>query len=207
MVNSFSHLPSAISHYLALSTANNRFESFKIRPRQLKWVGNLILVLFLSSTLILTSLAPFIPQRKVSASTSGKLVTVESVMAGETKQEDEQKEIDTPVAVHFDNPGAETLEMIFHKEPRVRIKIGQKEMEVTTTEIEGIGKAQPKKSDKTPLAKIRGADPENRGENDAVNAQQRQRVDQYPEYPADTADIAPADFTLKKIEREATERP
>jgi len=73
------HQSSVINHYLALATANNRFENFKISPKRAKWIGRTFLVsLLLFSTTIL-SLAPaapyFIKPKEAQAANSFGMLT------------------------------------------------------------------------------------------------------------------------------------
>ncbi|MCJ7792528.1 MAG: glycosyltransferase [Candidatus Marinimicrobia bacterium] len=130
--------------YLALATANNQFSNFKIRPRHIRWLGNVVFSLFIFLTSALIVFAPLIPlTQSTMAQGPGRLMTVGEAMEA---QEPKEEEITTPRSFHFPTASGETLEMIFHKEPRVRIKIGDKELEIMTLEIEGVGRAEPKHS-------------------------------------------------------------
>jgi hypothetical protein len=52
----------ASSPYLALSTANNQFNSFSIKPRRKRWVGKFVLSLFLALTVTTYSYTKGVPE-------------------------------------------------------------------------------------------------------------------------------------------------
>ena len=58
-----SHQPLAISKYLSLATANSRFNSFNIKPRSLRarWVGKVLVTLFLIISTTMLYFSPSIP--------------------------------------------------------------------------------------------------------------------------------------------------
>ncbi|OGY18987.1 MAG: hypothetical protein A2786_00935 [Candidatus Chisholmbacteria bacterium RIFCSPHIGHO2_01_FULL_52_32] len=135
-----------IQPYLVLATANNRFQNFRIRPRHMRWAGDAAFSLVVLITSLLVIMAPFIPITATAQANSGeKFVSVQDAVEGKTP-ETKVEVIGTPRQIRVTQEDGRELEMIFHKEPRVRIKIGEREMEITTLEITGIGAVSPKKS-------------------------------------------------------------
>jgi len=57
--------PSNLNQYLALSTANSQFSSFKLKPKQARWLGKLVVVSLLVASTILLSLAPGISSMNI----------------------------------------------------------------------------------------------------------------------------------------------
>ena len=140
------YLAETSSAYLGLSTANNRFNKFNIPSLKMHWVSNAVFGIFLSVTIILASLAPFIPVSKSTAAASAPEIALPIKTTANEQKPKIEKEITVPQAVSFEAGNGETLEMIFHHEPRVRIKLGSKELDITTLEIQGLGKVNPSRS-------------------------------------------------------------
>src|SRR3989338_9049818 len=111
--------------------------------RQERW-GNIALSVLMSFSVLLFSLAPFIPIAENPVFAAPPRLASLTKTQPETPEKIE--EITTPVQIQFETPSGEILEMIFHKEPRVRLKLGIKELELTTTEIKGIGPVKPVRS-------------------------------------------------------------
>src|SRR3989338_7390932 len=111
--------------------------------RQVRW-GNIALSVLMSFSVLLFSLAPFIPIAENPVFAAPPRLASLTKTQPETPEKIE--EITTPVQIQFETPSGEILEMIFHKEPRVRLKLGIKELELTTTEIKGIGPVKPVRS-------------------------------------------------------------
>ena len=130
----------------AFATANNSFQNFKIRRRHIRWVGNVSLIVLLLTTMLLTGLAPFVPASSYATQPEIKTVKSANSQKDEPTEPESIEEITTPVAVRFEAGNGEMLEMIFHRDPRVRIKLGEKELDITTQEIQGVGRANPVRS-------------------------------------------------------------
>lgn len=133
-------------------TAFNRFRSFRIRRRQRRWVGNAVLAGLVSVAILLTGLAPLVEADSSVYAGEPTLATVEgrqtredtvSFNKGVVADEDVvvrnalSDEIDTPRAVRRETKNGDVAEFIFHKEPRVRLKLGRNEIELTTTKVGG----------------------------------------------------------------------
>ncbi len=131
--------------YLALATANNQFNQFKIRRRHLKWVGNLSVVGVSLMSIILLMMAPLIPlaSAPASAQTGGFRSLKNAVPSSQVKLAKEV--IESPVNVSYEL-GEGSLEYIFHPEPRVRVKLGNKEIETRVAKSDGGGNPLPEKA-------------------------------------------------------------
>src|SRR3989338_1014985 len=124
-----------------------------IKPRHIKWVGNLAMGVIIAVTVAMSIFAPLIPQAKLDVSADQRQFamlsndvadddTVSSVSSGVGTSQ----EITDPVLVQFAAGGGKNLEYIFHPEPRVRTKFGGREIEMILDSAEGLGKSNPKKS-------------------------------------------------------------
>jgi len=66
----------AVSPYLALSTANNKYNNFKITPHKAKWIGKLALVILLIISVSIISLAPMIGLNNIPVAKAATLSNV-----------------------------------------------------------------------------------------------------------------------------------
>jgi len=135
------------NHYLSLATANNLFNNFRIRKKQRRWVGNFVLVVFLSASIIITSLTPNItsindafanePDFKIvtDLTETGTKVKLKGQSEEELFKNSYPEDISTPrmVQASLDKQGA--IKYIFHKEPRVRIKLDNEEIDIRVNAI------------------------------------------------------------------------
>ena len=116
-------------------------------------MGNATLAIFLITTIFLTSLARFIPYVKTADAAEGKkkITTLKnSIVSGRkevvsNEKPEPPKLIDKPLISRFENRNV-SIDYIFHKEPRVRLKSGSMELETTMLEAEGLGKVNPKEA-------------------------------------------------------------
>ena len=148
---------------LAFSSALRPLQgsNFGIKPRHIRWVGNVTLSAVIALSVLMTIAAPFIPQATSYASQPAlKTVANSQQEIGNQKQETDPKnsvdkeeilknaqiqEITTPRMIQTTTKEGQTVEFIFHQEPRVRIKTQGKELEFETKKIAGI-RANPAKS-------------------------------------------------------------
>jgi len=147
---------------LAFASAYNPLRgNIGIKPRHIRWVGNVTLSAVIALSVLMTIAAPFIPQATSYASQPAlKTVANSQQEIGNQKQETDPKnsvdkeeilknaqiqEITTPRMIQTTTKEGQTVEFIFHQEPRVRIKTQGKELEFETKKIAGI-RANPAKS-------------------------------------------------------------
>ena len=147
--------------YLSLTTANSRFDSFKIRPKKIRHIGNLALSFLVTISILLVSLSPFIPVSQTTYASEPSLKTAQEVLKALDSDEITKaknpshketiirnatsREIDTPRVIVKAAKSGKQIEFIFHKEPRIRIKLGGREVEFETLSI-GTKKVYPSKS-------------------------------------------------------------
>lgn len=122
----------ALNPYLARPSAHDGFRKFGIPPSPLKWIGNAAFTLVVGVTAFVVALSPVIPLnlQLVAASENRTIVGLDDA---------EQAE---PITGQLYAPFSDS-EVIFHREPRVRFKNGDRELEVTTRAAGGLGRAQP----------------------------------------------------------------
>jgi cellulose synthase/poly-beta-1,6-N-acetylglucosamine synthase-like glycosyltransferase/transposase-like protein len=130
--------------YVSRKTANNRFNNFSIKPKRIRWVGNFGVVSVSLLTIIMLIVAPFIPLMTPPASAS-PLAFKNAGSQTSASEEVLREEITAPINQTYEGP-SENLEYIFHPEPRVRAKIGYKEVEITVLGAEGLGHSNPDKA-------------------------------------------------------------
>ncbi|MBI2327808.1 glycosyltransferase family 2 protein, partial [Candidatus Curtissbacteria bacterium] len=144
----------SISHpYLSLATAHNRFQNFQIRPRHIRWVGNLALGVIISITVLLSLFAPLMTATTSYAadpilrtvSDSQKEVDRAKIDQGTEDGGEKGEEITTPRAISKTTKGGKKLEFIFHEEARVRVKLEHREIEFETEKVFG-QRVNPKRS-------------------------------------------------------------
>jgi len=84
--------------YVALATANNRFENFRIPKKQARWIGRTFLVALLISSTTLLSLAPaapyFIRPKQTQAKGFGMVVGPGSASSGQANQQPVPTEVE-----------------------------------------------------------------------------------------------------------------
>ncbi len=142
--------------YLSLATANNVFHNFRIKKKNVKWVGNLALVIVLGTSIMITNFAPFLPESNRALASESVLRMPERSKSefgvkNNPKNKDEilknviKDEIIVPRAIMKKTIGGKNLEFIFRKEAWVRIKLEGQEMEVITKAFGG-KTVSPKKS-------------------------------------------------------------
>ena len=141
----------ASNQYLSLATANNLFNNFRIRKKQRRWVGNAFFTSLVIVLIIIIGFTPLVTSiDKISANT-GEFRKLSNLFESSTEirnkneeiNKDEimknvlSKEIDTPRSIVKELKDGSNIEFIFHKEPRVRIKVKDGEMEYETMQIGG----------------------------------------------------------------------
>jgi len=143
----------------SLSTRNNLFNSFRIRSKQRRWIGNAFFTFIVVTLMAITIFSPFIPMvSQTSANTFdfGTSTGRENDILKETKQSDIKnkdeiiknglsKEINSPRSIIKELKTGGNIEYIFHKEPRVRIKFDGYEIDYKTVKI-GNSEIKPEKS-------------------------------------------------------------
>ncbi|KKS84882.1 MAG: Glycosyl transferase family 2 [Candidatus Gottesmanbacteria bacterium GW2011_GWB1_43_11] len=102
-----------------------------VRPPKLAQAGNAVLAILLTLTIILTSLAGFIPQTPTARASETHLKTLASVINNQQSQTKTREKIENPLISQFPISPGRTLEYIFHPEPRFRVKLDQYEVEAT----------------------------------------------------------------------------
>src|SRR3989344_5266102 len=102
-----------------------------VRPPKLAQAGNAVLAILLTLTIILTSLAGFIPQTPTARASETHLKTLASVINNQQSQTKTREKIENPLISQFPISPGSTLEYIFHPEPRFRVKLDQYEVEAT----------------------------------------------------------------------------
>jgi cellulose synthase/poly-beta-1,6-N-acetylglucosamine synthase-like glycosyltransferase/transposase-like protein len=126
-----------INPYLALATANNQFNNFTIKPKRIRWVSNFVFTFFIFLVISLVIFSPFVPLVNLSGAQARSFATLKEAKAVDELSVKEE-EITGPVNQTYDF-GDGTLEYIFHPEPRVRIKLGDKEVEMKVVGSSGLG--------------------------------------------------------------------
>jgi cellulose synthase/poly-beta-1,6-N-acetylglucosamine synthase-like glycosyltransferase/transposase len=85
---SFSNIPTHLNKYLSLSTANNQFKSFKIKPKRLKWTSKVVLTILLILTVTVYSATKGVPEVEATQYTNPFYLYDEasSVLTGTTAE-------------------------------------------------------------------------------------------------------------------------
>jgi len=131
---------------LNLASAYNPLHgNISIRPRYVRWVGNLALAVIIAITVLMSVFAPFVPTTtsyasQLSLKTPEEAKKPELATSGSKPASDSghfEQEITTPRVITKTNRGGVQIEAIFHQEPRVRLKIGGREVEFETKTING----------------------------------------------------------------------
>lgn len=130
--------------YVALATANNQFNNFRIKPQKLRWLADSFLVLLLLATTLLFSLAPAISTNRSLFSTA-EAQTQKITTPVDIRMPQGDSQIITTQAGNFPLEEQKIIDFIFHQEPRVRVKLQEKELEFQTKNLGG-KRANPEKS-------------------------------------------------------------
>ncbi|KKR86854.1 MAG: Glycosyl transferase, family 2, partial [Candidatus Curtissbacteria bacterium GW2011_GWA1_41_11] len=124
-----------------------------LQKKNLRFIGNFSLGLIIVITVLMSLFAPLVPV-STSYASQPVLRTVEGMQETSDKQQETSnpknspnreeiiknataKEITTPRAVKKTTKGGKNLEVIFHQEPRIRIKLENQEIEFETKTING----------------------------------------------------------------------
>jgi len=67
--------PAFMNKYMALGTANNQFDGFRIRPRRMKWVGKVVLTVLLAFTVTVYSATKGVPEALATPTNAKQYLT------------------------------------------------------------------------------------------------------------------------------------
>ena len=148
------------TNVFALVSSHNTFQNFRVRRKTVRWVGNASMALLLIVTIFLTNFANTL---QFSSSAYAAKPEVKTVRQSESKNTNKDqlerseevrakkepknkktiirnglsKEITGYSSVAKKTKNGETVEFIFHQSPKVRIKLGAREIEFETNRIGG----------------------------------------------------------------------
>jgi len=150
--------PFEFNPYLLRESSHNRFSNFRIRPKRFKKLGNIVLFGLITTSIVLSSFSYAIPQAgnlsayasepigtTAKAAKEKKVTPQPIVLAVNDKELKKGVEITNPRLVKLNNRGGSSTEFVFHKNPRVRIKIDGRELDFQTDMIGGM-LVEPKQS-------------------------------------------------------------
>ena len=130
---------------LAFASAYNPLRgNIGIKPRHIRWVGNVTLGIVIALSVLLSIAAPFIPQATSYASQPALKTVEQAKNQPEDRAQPQdghsdqfESEITTPRAIQKTNSKGVQVEAIFHQEPRIRLKLDGREVEFETKTING----------------------------------------------------------------------
>src|SRR3990167_3827902 len=130
---------------LAFASAYNPLRgNIGIKPRHIRWVGNVTLGIVIALSVLLSIAAPFIPQATSYASQPALKTVDQAKNQPEDRAQTQdghsdqfESEITTPRAIQKTNSKGVQVEAIFHQEPRIRLKLDGREVEFETKTING----------------------------------------------------------------------
>ena len=128
--------------YLGLTTANNKFDSFRISKGR-KSIGNITMILLLISSMLLTRYSTYINL------VGGSNLPTGFVSLAEAKEIKADEEIRGQIIEKVSSGTNSGLEYIFHEEPRIRTKFSEYEIEMSLINPKSQRTARAQKSIRT----------------------------------------------------------